>query len=104
MQQIINLTGRAVTLGRRILLPNGPAATVTEVDHSGPDFDGLPIIERRRGPVENLPDESTDPDSRILYLVPPAVQEARPHRRDLASLEEGREGPILYRLSQAETC
>ena len=102
MQQIINLTGRAVTIGRRILLPNGPAATFIEVDKSGPDFDGLPIIERTRGTVESLPDESTSPDSHVLYLVHPEVQAALPNRKDLAALEEGREGQIIYRLSPSE--
>ncbi|MGY8686686.1 MAG: hypothetical protein ACKVHP_02950 [Verrucomicrobiales bacterium] len=97
------MTGRAVTIGRRILLPNGPAATFTEVDNSGPDFDGLPIIERTRGTVESLPDESTDSDSQVLYLVHPAVQAALPHRKDLAALEEGREGPSIYRLLHSES-
>ena len=103
MQSIINLTGRAVTVDRRMLLPNGPAATVAFQDQQGGEFDGIPLMERTPGIVKGLPAETPDKDGDVLYLVDSAIQQCLPSRRDLVSFEDGRHGPIIYQLRHGQT-
>jgi hypothetical protein len=90
---IINLTPHAINLPGKTIEPSGQLARCKEISRVVGNFDGIELIQRSYGEVEDLP----EPQAGTLYIVSMLVRQALPDRRDLASpgdLERNETGQI----------
>jgi hypothetical protein len=78
---IINLTPHVVHIEDRDFEPSGTIARCAEVTGYGGTFDGVMLVTKSFGEVENLP----DPVNGVMYIVSMLVRSACPDRHDLAS-------------------
>lgn len=80
---IINLTPHAIHLPNRTIEPSGQVARCQEWTLPAGTFDGIVLIRREYGAVEELPEYVHK--SGNLYIVSMMVRQALPERIDLAS-------------------
>jgi hypothetical protein len=78
---IVNLTPHTIHLPNISIEPSGKVARCREFTGSAGVVNGVDLIYRKYGDVEDLP----DPDPEIFYIVSMLVRQALPNRHDLGS-------------------
>jgi hypothetical protein len=79
--EFINLTPHAIQLPNMTIEPSGIIARCNEVSTPFGEINGVEIINREYGKVENLPDTT----SGKMYIVSAMVRLALPNRYDILS-------------------
>jgi hypothetical protein len=83
--RFINLTSHAIRLPDRTIEPSGSIARCIEETKFYKTIDGIDVVIRDYGEIENLPLYDPLNKSNTYYIVSMMVRQAEPHREDLLS-------------------
>lgn len=90
----INLTRHEVVIGEK-RFPSAGVVRCSEVISPVGEHDGVPLVRRVFGTLENLP----KPQEGVIYIVSTLVRLQHPNRKDLASpadLERDERGNVVF--------
>jgi hypothetical protein len=79
--KIINLTPHAIKLPNKTIEPSGKVARCEEITHPVTIIDGIEIVSKEYGEVQDLPEWALG----MVYIVSFMVRDALPDRKDLLS-------------------